>query len=491
MRILITNTSLSSRTGTETYVRDLAQGLLRRGHQPVVYSPRLGDLAEGMRAAAVPVVDDLRRVGAAPDLIHGHHGLTALTAIQRFPETPAVFVCHDRLAWSDRPPVFPRILRYVAVDENCRDRLILESGLPPARVRVVHNWVDTRRFRYRGPPPPSPRRALVFTNYATEPGRLRILRRVCAASGIALDVVGAGVRATARPEEMLREYDLVFAKARCALEALAVGAAVILFGYDRMGPLVTEESWPRLRPLNLGMRAIQDEITEEGLAGELARYDAASLDRLVRRVREEADLEPALDRLLGLYEEVVAEHAASCRSDPVEEQRSVADYLAFLDGEFTRLTGHEKALQSLRQSLGRVLASGEAMPALSDDAVTRLSLRVSGVPEHLAPGSRAVVRVVLRNGGSTLLFSGPPHPLFIACRWHALDGGASLVKEGERSPLSPPLEPESETTYAASLAAPDHPGAYRLRVTLVQEGVRWLDASGHEGAWQDVQVLVS
>jgi hypothetical protein len=490
VRVLITNTSLTTRTGTETYVRDLAQGLLRRGHQPVVYSPRLGGLAQEMRAAGVPVVDDLGRMGAPPHLIHGHHGLTTLTAVQRFPGVPAVFVCHDRMAWYDRPPVFPRILRYVAVDENCRDRLVLECGLPPARVRVVHNWVDTRRFGYRGPAPAAPRRALVFTSYATDAGRLGVLRRVCAESGVALDVLGAEVGATPRPEETLREYDLVFAKARSALEAVAVGAAVILFGYDRMGPLVTEENWPRLRPLNLGMRAIPDEITEEGVRGELRRYEAGSVDRVARRVREEASLEPALDDLLGLYAEVLEEHRGY-RSDPALEQQAVADYLAFLEAEYTRLTGHEKALMALRQSLGHILAGREAMPALPDEAVARLSLRVSGVPDTLGSGERAVVRVVVRNQGPTLLCSGPPHPIFIACRWSALDGADSLVKEGERSPLSPPLEPESETTYAAALAAPDEPGAYRLRVTLVQEGVRWLDASGHEGTWQDVPVVVT
>ena len=37
LTILIANATLASRTGTETYLRDLALGLLRKGHSPIVY----------------------------------------------------------------------------------------------------------------------------------------------------------------------------------------------------------------------------------------------------------------------------------------------------------------------------------------------------------------------------------------------------------------------------------------------------------------------
>lgn len=65
LRVLITNRILANRTGTELYVRDVAAGLLARGHRPVVYTPLPGRVAEEIRAATIPVVDDLARVGAA------------------------------------------------------------------------------------------------------------------------------------------------------------------------------------------------------------------------------------------------------------------------------------------------------------------------------------------------------------------------------------------------------------------------------------------
>ena len=94
LRILITNTALDVRAGSELYVRDLATALLARGHTPIVYSPVLGDVAREIREATIPVVDDLAAIGTAPDVIHGHHHLETLTALLWFPGVPAVSMCH-------------------------------------------------------------------------------------------------------------------------------------------------------------------------------------------------------------------------------------------------------------------------------------------------------------------------------------------------------------------------------------------------------------
>jgi hypothetical protein len=58
LRILLTNYTLSTRSGSELFVWDLATGLQTRGHEPVVYAPTLGRLAHELRAATIPVVGD-------------------------------------------------------------------------------------------------------------------------------------------------------------------------------------------------------------------------------------------------------------------------------------------------------------------------------------------------------------------------------------------------------------------------------------------------
>ena len=97
-------------------MRDLALGLMARGHTPIVYSTQLGEVAEEIRAATIPVVADFDKIGAAPDVIHGQHHLETMTALMHFAEAPAVYFCHGWLPWEERPPKFPRIIRYLAVN---------------------------------------------------------------------------------------------------------------------------------------------------------------------------------------------------------------------------------------------------------------------------------------------------------------------------------------------------------------------------------------
>lgn len=328
LRVLFTNITLATRTGTELYIKDAALGLLRRGHSPVVYSPELGEVAEELRTAGCVVVSDVAQVGAPPDVIHGHHRQQTLVALLRFPGVPAIFVSHDFVAWHDKPPVFPRILRYVAVDGANRDRLILENGIPEDRVRVLLNFVNLERFRPRGPLPDRPRRALVFSNYARTDTHLPAIEEACRRAGLELDVVGSGVgRSLAAPEALLGEYDLIFAKARSALEALAVGAAVILCDFRGLGGLVTSADFDRLRWLNFGLRSLSRPAAPELIQREIERYDPRDAAEVSRHVRETAGLEMALDLLLDLYGEVLAEAGSLGPPDLEAELRAASAYL--------------------------------------------------------------------------------------------------------------------------------------------------------------------
>ena len=117
LRVLITNLAVAHSSGTETYVRDLAAGLTRLGHRPIVYSTVVGPLGEEIAATGTAVVDDLARLRRPPDVIHGNHHHETMTALLHFPGVPGVFFCHDRVAWHDEAPLFPRLRRYVAVDD--------------------------------------------------------------------------------------------------------------------------------------------------------------------------------------------------------------------------------------------------------------------------------------------------------------------------------------------------------------------------------------
>lgn len=331
LRVLITNRILQTRTGTEVYVRDLAASLLRRGHLPIVYSPQLGEMAAEIRAGTVPVVDDLAQIGTAPDIIHGHHGLETLAALLAFPGVPAVAICHSWLGWPDAPVHFPRIARYLAVDHTCRDRLVFEHGLPEDRVHVRLNAIDLAQFQPRGPLPARPARALVFGNSAGG-AYLDAIEQACAAAGIAVDAAGVRARAVlGRPQDVLGQYDLVFAKGKSALEAAAVGTAVVLADVHGIGQMVTTANFDELRPLNFGMRTLRRPASTAIIAAEIARYDAADASVVSARIRGADGHETLVDELLDLYAEVLTERAGVV-DDPIAEQRAASRYLAGLAG---------------------------------------------------------------------------------------------------------------------------------------------------------------
>ena len=137
LNVLITNLRLSQRNGTEIVTRDLALGLRRRGHRPIILTQTDGPLARELREVSIPVATDIAQIGAPVDVIHAHHTHMAAMAIARFPNVPCVFLAHDFVAWSDAPPMFPSVRRYLAVDETVADKLIFEHGLSIDAVTCV------------------------------------------------------------------------------------------------------------------------------------------------------------------------------------------------------------------------------------------------------------------------------------------------------------------------------------------------------------------
>lgn len=326
VRILITNNSLAGRSGTELYVRDLALQLRALGHEPVAWSTSLGDVADELKAAGIPVTDDLAQLPFQPDIIHGQHHLDTMTALLTLPGIPAVYFCHGALPWEEMPPVFPRIHRYVAVDRPCHERIVQEAGISPEKITTLLNFVDLERFQPRPPLPDRPRRALVFSNYARRNHTLRIIHETCAEHGITLDVVGSSAdNATAAPEKILPQYDLVFAKARAALEAMATGCAVIVWHTSGCGPLVTTQGFERLRAYNFGFRTADQPVTRQFLSGQIAGYNAADAAAVSRLVRSQADMRATVDRIVRIYEDALAEHRQQ-PPNPAAEMRAAGLY---------------------------------------------------------------------------------------------------------------------------------------------------------------------
>ena len=474
MKILITNVQLDHRTGTEVVVRDLEAELRRRGHCVCVYTPSPGGIADEIRAAGGTVVSDIADVPYTPEIIHGHHHLPTVEAMLRFPHVPAIFVCHDRMQWQDVPPRSPSLQTYVAVDWNCRERLISEGGLDPSNIRLIHNAVDLDRFIPRGALPTPPRRAAVFANNATEGGYHDHVHAACTAAGIELDVFGIGVdRSIDAPESILGDYDLVFAKARCALEALATGCAVVLVDRAGLGEMVTASTVEWMRDWNFGARCLQRAVTRSGVESEIARYDASDAAAVTAWIRQRAGLRTSVDAYEAAYV-----HAAAHRAPAPPQAHSWVD-------AYRQLAEHTGGLENLLRSVDELVL----MAPLSQAADAQLCLTVVAHPVIATTASTHVVRVELRNDSNERLASSGAHPLRFAYRWLDAESGEIIEPEGLRTDITKTVR--AGTTHSQAMSVLALPTARRavLRITLVQEGLRWLD-HGAPPVSADVQIEV-
>jgi hypothetical protein len=328
VRVLLGICVMTSRSGAELFVRDVALALNRRGHSVIVYAPIMGDMVDELRVQSITCVTDLGNVATAPDIIIGNTQIETVQCLAQFPGIPAISICHDRVAEHGAPPRFSRIGCYVAVDANCAERLTLEHGISPAQVSIIQNGVDLRRFTPRSPLPERPRTAAIFSNYATHEGPAQSIARACAAEGIALEIVGmqSGNQAT-NPEEILHRFDLVFAKARCAIEAMAVGCSVIVLEEAQgMAGMVTSANVADWRLWNFGRRLlVRHAIDETRVRHEIRSYSPTDAAAVSTYIRNHASLDSTVEAL-----ERMAIQALQTRAEPIPPEREVREFARYV-----------------------------------------------------------------------------------------------------------------------------------------------------------------
>ncbi len=328
MKVLITNRQLVYPGGTETYVRDLAKALHARGIHVEVYCPILGPLADEIRLSGINIVDSIEDIKEVPDVIHAHHFIPSMDAIVRFSDVPVVSFLHDRTNALDNPPRHKNVVHYVAVDYNCLDRLIIDNAIDVKSTSVVYNWVDTKRFRIRGNIAPKPTRALVFSNYGNYENHFKLIKEACGQLGIEVDGIGIEFKnSTSTPEKILGNYDIVFAKAKAAMEALATGAAVIACDYRGLGEMVTPENFDHYRKYNFGMKTLTREIKVDLIVQEMKKYNAAQNAITAKMIHKEADFSLCVDKILVLYHQVIKKYFEEKQPANVYAEKTIRDYL--------------------------------------------------------------------------------------------------------------------------------------------------------------------
>lgn len=439
MKVLITNITLAGRSGTEIVTLNLASALKRLGHQPIVYSPDTGPIADEIRALGVPVLSDLDQLPETPDVIHGHHTLETSAAALRFPRTPAIFVCHDFSAWHDEAPKLPSIVHHVAISEGFRLRLTSQDGVERGATSVVLNGVDTHRFQLGPDLAARPRKALIF---AKNTQHLEAVQAACSQIGLPADVIGAAVgRVTDQPETLVQDYDLVFTSALSAMECMAAGRAVIVCDGRGLAGFVDEERYGRWRPENFGLPVFDKALTVAAIVAEIGRYDADQARRVSTRIRNDANLSAWAQTYVDIYRKAITAFAPP---EPNELSRAAARLVqrwsparhppAWLQ-ERARL---QDTIERLSQGMDRMPLTHE-VPVID---ARLISLSGFHAPEHWgawSAKSRFAIRFRAEKPFSRMTLKGLPYltpqrptcPLKVAV--NGVEVGARLLSEDVQS----------------------------------------------------------
>jgi hypothetical protein len=383
MRILFTNNTLAERAGTELFVRDVTIELARRGHEVAAFSLVLGDVAAEIRANNIFVSDSLATLPWRPDVIHGHHHSETMAALLRLRDTPALFVSHGWIPWVEIPPVHPRILRYFAVDVPTRTAAAERMKLSSERIGLLPAFVDLKRFQPRPPLPTKPRRALILSNYAREGTHLAFIQEACALAGVTVDTFGLGVgQVTGTPETVLAQYDLVFAKGRSALEAAAVGNAVVVCDAFGVGPMVTLRNAAALQTLAGNYQQLYRPLSVAALLEEIGKYDPSESAAVCRFARAAAGLDRTVDLLCETYQQIIVNFEKGIPADG-EEAAAESDYLLwvvrYIKEHPSALHNHDTLTAELETTRGALARAEDLLAKAGKPFFTRMieSLRDS------------------------------------------------------------------------------------------------------------------
>ena len=329
LNILLAMCYLLHRTGAEMFTRDLALWLRRRGHAVTIFATAFGDMADELRYASIACVTDPAEMAARPDVIIGNTHHETVRALLHFHDVPTLTICHDRSADHGRPARFAQVVCHVAVDENCAERLVHEFGIARERIELIQNGVDLARFLPRPALPARPRSALVFSNYAAHDAQLEEVRAACTQRGLTLDVIGSGSgNHLPDPAAALGRYDVVFAKGRCATEALVSGNAVVVLDPSvGMGEMVTAGGVAHARRWNFGRALMVRPITRDKVGAELDRYDAQDAGAAAAWGRAQC----GLDATLGALEACARRFARQYPTVEVPPEQRASEMARYMD----------------------------------------------------------------------------------------------------------------------------------------------------------------
>ena len=230
MKVVVTAHDLAL-GGTQTYALTVAEQLQRLGHDAILHAAEGGAAGRLAEERGLTVAETEADLPGDPDVVLAQDSMMSYRMADRFPETPQLFRCPNAIFDLQMPPQLPGIVGALVVLSERFARRLRALAVTQDIVRM-RQPVDTDLFAERSAIRDRPRRALLIGNYL-HGQRRRMLIDAWESAGVECSVAGGQASITATPETAMADADIVVAKGKAALEAMACGRAVYV--YDQYG----------------------------------------------------------------------------------------------------------------------------------------------------------------------------------------------------------------------------------------------------------------
>lgn len=267
MRFVLANRHLIAAGGTEVHLVTITEHLQRLGHEVVVYAPELGAYAGHARRRGIEVVDDVGALPAACDVVFAQDTIVVYELAERYPDALLVFrICGDVFDFQLAPQLDGVVDLFVVLSDRYeRVALASAASAPVLRLRVP---IDVDRLVPLGALRERPERAVMLGNYGE---REALVRATWSELGVEVTRVGGDAQ-TYDVAAALADADIVVAKSRAALDAMACGRAVYVYDFLGGDGWVTPSAYAAMEADMFAGQATDRVIDAPTLRSDLASY---------------------------------------------------------------------------------------------------------------------------------------------------------------------------------------------------------------------------
>lgn len=278
MKILVATFRYLTLTGSETFTYTLLKALSKKNLQICFYSPYAGGriLKETKKLKLKKISNNIKDfLDDSFNVIHCHHGPTAVLLRYYFPKIPMVYLMHGPLPFLEQPPDFINFNYYGCISNKIKNNLI-KKGIPLKKIFLFPNSIETKRFSPDSKLPQKPKKLLVLSNYINNKGRI-IINQACKEANLDVLYIGKG-KAVFNVEKYLNKADIVLSLSRGIIEAMSCGRAALVFDYDNKiyktgDGMVTKKNVDKLALKNFNGNSKKILFNKNNILKEIKKYN--------------------------------------------------------------------------------------------------------------------------------------------------------------------------------------------------------------------------